>query len=803
MAEDVTDGEKYLSDWDDEKFPVNFVPAPIPSKILPPTREQQKKIQVQPNRTRLARNQSIIENQKYTKSLITKSESSATSTNKFLLPKEMRRPPKKYRKCLLPTKLADNGISSYNRTSFTGLDNTFSDSYINPIIQILFYCPQFREKLLHHLCSKEFCISCEIGFLFHSMEKMDGKITPNSNLLKTLRHIPDNGRRNFLQYQTKNSPFSTLLSDSLDFILDQIRRELLNYKLYSLLPNNHHDTDILQKNIHQLPGISNDSNSNSNNNNAIDETFISSFRKLIKCTFCNCVSSFVQPRGTYKFQYLPFGPNNTSGNNNNNSASFTDLLYQSMIQELNEECQCPKCNRRNIMRTTSRPIEIAPVLIIHTNIQSSNQLKSFIPTKETGNFVPEEISFTISEDKFKISSSLSNHNDDDKNVNDVSSCNEENDDKNKYRLVGVLCQILDNKMPSYASPHHFVAHVNIPNVYARSFYNDDLVSPSSDTNDKFPHDGNGWFLFNDFSISPENIDDVLKFAEWKIPVVLIYQQISNLNQYKNSNPAANIKIPEEIFFTNNPLEKSRIRPIENIHPNISLINSIEELPKKGDLLPIDTEFVSLAPPQRFKRSDGRVTEIRPSKSCLARVSALVCNKNHPMDWKILSDDYIVNREPIADYLTRFSGITPGDLNPCTSKHSVVTLKSMYLKLRILVERGCIFVGHGLHKDFWICNLYVPPSQFRDTVDLFKLPYQRMISLRYLAHHLLEIDIQGITHDSVEDAETALKLYLKYEELKNNGSFSETLKQLYDKGRASKWKLPSDSAVDTGDVFQFV
>jgi len=49
-------------------------------------------------------------------------------------------------------------------------------------------------------------------------------------------------------------------------------------------------------------------------------------------------------------------------------------------------------------------------------------------------------------------------------------------------------------------------------------------------------------------------------------------------------------------------------------------------------------------------------------------------------------------------------------------------------------------------------------QVVDTVDLFYLKRQRKISLRFLAAYLLRQDIQQVTHDSIEDARTALSLY---------------------------------------------
>ena len=46
----------------------------------------------------------------------------------------------------------------------------------------------------------------------------------------------------------------------------------------------------------------------------------------------------------------------------------------------------------------------------------------------------------------------------------------------------------------------------------------------------------------------------------------------------------------------------------------------------------------------------------------------------------------------------------------------------------------------------------------DTLDLWSLPSQRKLSLRFLAGCVLALHIQGETHDSIEDARTALRLF---------------------------------------------
>ena len=145
------------------------------------------------------------------------------------------------------------------------------------------------------------------------------------------------------------------------------------------------------------------------------------------------------------------------------------------------------------------------------------------------------------------------------------------------------------------------------------------------------------------------------------------------------------------------------------------------------------------------------------------------------------DDYIRAVEPVHDYLTRFWGLVPGDLDPALSKHHIVELKHAYLKLRYLVDAGCVFVGHGLKQDFKMINVGAP-AQIVDTVELFHFKRQRKLSLRFLASYLLKEDIQQETHDSIEDARTAVRLYHKYLEMQAAGNFQGQLLEIYRFGK---------------------
>ena len=72
----------------------------------------------------------------------------------------------------------------------------------------------------------------------------------------------------------------------------------------------------------------------------------------------------------------------------------------------------------------------------------------------------------------------------------------------------------------------------------------------------------------------------------------------------------------------------------------------------------------------------------------------------------------------------FAAQVPGDLDPKASPHHLTTMKKAYLKLRYLVDCGCIFVGHDLRHDFKSINIIVPPHQVGSHYRLPPAPFLR-------------------------------------------------------------------------------
>jgi PAB-dependent poly(A)-specific ribonuclease subunit 2 len=214
-----------------------------------------------------------------------------------------------------------------------------------------------------------------------------------------------------------------------------------------------------------------------------------------------------------------------------------------------------------------------------------------------------------------------------------------------------------------------------------------------------------WYVFNDFLVSsvPEASIGML-YGKMLMPAILVYQKrdFGTIHIGYEALP----KSLDRSFLAKDILLAPRKKP--------SLVQS-RVVPLKPEewqqqpaetgspfLCAIDTEFVAVKQEDTEIHSDGSRSIVRPRRFALARVS-VIRGSSGPLEGVPFIDDYIAVTESIFDYQTEFSGIRPGDLEPATSPYNLTTLKAAYTKLRILTDMGCIFVGHGLEKDFRIAS----------------------------------------------------------------------------------------------------
>jgi hypothetical protein len=102
-------------------------------------------------------------------------------------------------------------------------------------------------------------------------------------------------------------------------------------------------------------------------------------------------------------------------------------------------------------------------------------------------------------------------------------------------------------------------------------------------------------------------------------------------------------------------------PQVNLAPRSFIpLDLASERPRPGMLFAIDAEFVALSAPETTFEY-GVEVQTRPARLGLGRVSVLRGEGRRSGTCCI--DDYVRAVEPVYDYLTRFSGLVPGDLDP--------------------------------------------------------------------------------------------------------------------------------------------
>lgn len=342
----------------------------------------------------------------------------------------------------------------------------------------------------------------------------------------------------------------------------------------------------------------------------------------------------------------------------------------------------------------------------------------------------------------------------------------------KKRILQAQCDLLSKEMKDH-DPNLMVFTAPVgPEIFqCRKDSVEDRMKVADEAN------SSDWVLYNGFAVSNTVSEDARAFhVAFKEPCLVVFRAVGAEEGGKD--------IDEESFG----LSPS----IPPVVMNSRLLNTASSSQHKrfdlkclkpGKLVAFDAEFVSVQEEAATMLETGSKVVLRDTRLTLGRISIIDCDTR-----QAIIDDHVMPRERVVDYLTRFSGIVADDLDPVKTSHDLISTRSAYLKLRYVLEQGCIFVGHGLRQDFATVNLVVPPSQILDTVEIYHQPGMRYISLRFLANYVLGRDMQQDIHDSVEDAMASFELYEKAVEWKEQGIFEKKLQEIYSLGQKTDWKV---------------
>ncbi|XP_012943481.1 PAN2-PAN3 deadenylation complex catalytic subunit Pan2 isoform X2 [Aplysia californica] len=851
-----------VSDFPEEMMnQVYRKPVPIDPEILR-TMKVYQNIGYAPNTTKQKRN--VIpydlseKGTKDRKSSVPESPSGRGDDPFMGVPKRYRRVEIKYSKL----GVEDFDFRHYNKTNLAGLEPHIPNAYCNSMLQVLYYLEPLRCALLGHVCEREFCLSCELGFLFHMLDSQKGNTCQATNFLRAFRTMPQVSALGLVLHDIDENcgrvDFPRLIQSWQRFVLMQIHEETCvpievdstegsQAEQKSKGPSKEGEGEEKKKGKKKKAddvktdssgqegeGGGKNAEGKENNSEAGEESqeepqvrpfknFLSTMtRSIIRDLLGIKIKSSLQCKcglqseriidGTHINlmypDYRPIGPNSPPL-----FVTFAEVVQNSMTPTTNIQAWCSDCNRYQHHCQRKCIQNLPDVLALNCHTENEKNLdfwkaqfqivrerfsESDIPTtviRPANSHATKKCRFGVAchrpdciffhdgprecdseakkkpveDDEFgpswiPMGLKVIRNPDGTVVVSEISDeeplPSEEQEDVRYYELYSVVSNIL------HSSGSNLVCCLKVGERYHQR---KERVTCTQ------------WYLINDFCITPVEKDEAVDFKlDWNVPCIIHY---TRRNFVSNHDVTVKSWSSPDILFNDAALLNPERRKIT--FPPLQP----EELPKQGDIVALDAEFVSLKEEEAELRSDGTRSTIIPSQMSVARITCI--RGSGPNQGEPFIDDYISTQEQVVDYLTQYSGIKSGDLDPATSTKHLTTLKSTYLKLRYLVDNGVVFIGHGLKKDFRVINLLVPKAQVMDTVELYHLPRQRYISLKFLAWYFLKINIQSYTHDSAEDARTALQLCLLYKDLQKEDKEKvlSTIKEMYEAGRKISWKIP--------------
>ena len=142
-------------------------------------------------------------------------------------------PPKRYRLFVVPQKQVTATHfrigDTYNKSEvYAALENGFTNCHVNGILQSLYALAPLRNVLMAHVCRAEWCMACELGFLFHNLGKAVGSSAQATNFARALGQNKVAANTSVLEPDDPDgsTPYPRLLAGFNRFILAQLRSEL-------------------------------------------------------------------------------------------------------------------------------------------------------------------------------------------------------------------------------------------------------------------------------------------------------------------------------------------------------------------------------------------------------------------------------------------------------------------------------------------------------------------------------------------------------------------------------------------------
>jgi PAB-dependent poly(A)-specific ribonuclease subunit 2 len=585
-------------------------------------------------------------------------------------------------------------FARYNRTALSGLENGLPNSYTNPILQLLYYTPALRVTMLNRLSKEEVCLCDELNFLFAMMDESTLACFPN-NFLRAFRQLRP--PLNLVASEDAEASMDdktkvTRIINCLQYLLEHLHKELLPSSSGAAS-----SSVSLRSGDNSQPKADADAQrSKVQKAHAYQSTVVGKlYSAKILTIYTEPKASITWTREDSAFLHSLVYP--TPSQESGCRSCFCDVLERSLCKQTSLRTYVPvdKGGSETPQRVLQKKVlaELPPTLLVNCGFptaadstsshlkwlrsmesmkedpDASNQAKPFLmcPTVQIC-LDQQSMALTVSEPDPESNAQPQTASepgsepeplpasDSQQNLEMVSSIEHQPGQKT-YDLTAILCLVHDPMKKKSSQGGNIVAIVKVPKAQ--------LKGNSSE-----------WLVFNDFRVEPVSQHEALQLCgTWKVPLLLSYtrrdcMQLVPIPETINHRHTLTTYMAE---FTAS-INRSMHERVYSFTPPTR-----DELDRGELFVGIDAEFVALSHEVSSTREDGSRVTIIPARFGLARVS-IVRGDPGPLEGVPIMDLYISSPEPVADYLTQFSGVQPGDLDPAVSRHFVTNLKAAYLQI---------------------------------------------------------------------------------------------------------------------------
>lgn len=543
--------------------------------------------------------------------------------------------PKHYLKLEIKYKgLNEFDFSEFNITEFSGLEAILPNAYCNAMLQTLFFFYPLRKSLLAHTCSKEFCLSCELGFLFHMLSNNRSKHPCQaSNFLRSFRTVPEVSALGLVisdRNATRSINLIRLIQNWNRFMLHQMHTELQDPRKRGSAPSQEVDlTKLISSVKKRLEEVTVEEKSEKDKKDKVEEG-----EEAVEATTADNTED-QNEIDQDKYQFLE-GEKTSSDNgshhettevsdlfgmkqkvvhrclkcsekklknnvvlvfnllyplkNSNDSGDFLKLLKESMNVEKTLSAWCDPCNRFSPHNHCARIVELPKILSINCGLDNEKELeflKRYL-NQMNHDFNQSPVNEPIMSKACRYGNKCSrpdcHFTHPQRTQTSSESSNGTSNGKPCERWFPSSFKIsIDESENIFIDESDNKKNEDETDVedISQNYCLQAVVYSIDDGQQRnliaFLLRNDQWFIFNDFCIKKVNEEEVLSvILDWKIPTVLFYKR-KDFTWDENDtavyeSPFTSNLLLEEKFFAKYELDSSVFLPLAK-----------DEIPKQGKI----------------------------------------------------------------------------------------------------------------------------------------------------------------------------------------------------------------------------